>query len=443
METNDIVLQRVSPQIRPALVLVGGLFAMLSFGLVYTFGNLLPYMVSYFRWKQDPTMGFGQLIWLQTLMSGVPFAMLMGGVLERRFGGRRTALLGSMMYTMGIATTYFSIQHSFGAVLITMGVVASVGGSIAYNAILTTAQRWFPDSVGLAGGMIVGGYGCGAFILSPLQTAFINPLNYRVNSDGFFTQTDLLERVPQVFLAMAVLFALLQMVGLPFLGQPVEELDVETDLLIMSRNQKSTTTQLRSGSFFLLFVSLMSNALWVQLISGLYKAYGQLFIDNDLFLSLVGSLASVFNACSRVVWGVVADNTSYQFSMSIVCTIGAALAWLLPTVRAFDNHIVFLATICGIFTCVGGTYSLFPYITHKCFGSTNFGVIYGFLQCSLSVAGIMAAVLSQYVLPLVGFDVLFLITGCFMAFSLVITSVFHCTVANTSQVTSPYAPLDE
>lgn len=58
--------------------------------------------------------------------------------------------------------------------------------------------QWFPDSVGLAGGMIVGGYGCGAFVLSPLQTAFINPLDYRVNSDGFFTQTDLLERVGSV-----------------------------------------------------------------------------------------------------------------------------------------------------------------------------------------------------------------------------------------------------
>ncbi|RCN39581.1 hypothetical protein ANCCAN_14479 [Ancylostoma caninum] len=62
-------------------------------------GNLLPYMVSYFRWKVDPNMGFGRLIWLQTLMSGVPFAMLIGGVLERKLGGRRTAILGSLIYT--------------------------------------------------------------------------------------------------------------------------------------------------------------------------------------------------------------------------------------------------------------------------------------------------------------------------------------------------------
>ncbi|RCN39582.1 hypothetical protein ANCCAN_14480 [Ancylostoma caninum] len=341
-----------------------------------------------------------------------------------------------------------------------MGFFASVGQSIAYNGILTTAQRWFPENVGLAGGMIVAGYGCGAFILSPLQTAFINPLDYRVNSEGFFTQVDLLERVPQVFIVMAVVFALLQLVGLPFVGQPVEELGVETEPLIMENTEKSAATQLKSATFLLLFVSLTCNALWVQLISGLYKlicfpstpsavtslclqAYGQQFIHSDLFLSLVGSLASVFNACSRVIWGIVADSTSFQFSMSIVCTLGATLVWLLPAVRMLNNQLAFLAVICAIFTCIGGTYSLFPYITHKCFGSTNFGVLYGFLQCALSVAGVAAAVLSQFVLPLVGFDVLFLIMGSFMAVSLLLTSFIHCTVPKEIRLASENSYVEE
>ncbi|KAK6053339.1 hypothetical protein COOONC_09154 [Cooperia oncophora] len=290
-----------------------------------------------------------------------------------------------------------------------MGFFASFGSSIAYNAILTTAQRWFPENVGLAGGMIVGGYGCGAFILSPLQTGFINPLDYRVNSDGFFTQEDLLERVPQVFIVMAVVFALLQTVGLLFVGQPIEQLYIEDEAMLMNSREKSTATQLKSSTFWLLFISLACNALWVQLVSGLYKAYGQKFINSDLFLSMVGSMASVFNAGSRIVWGVAADKTSYQSTMAIVCTVGASLVWLLPTVRAVGDPLFFIAVICMIFTCIGGTYSLFPYITHKCFGSSNFGIVYGFLQCSLSVAGILAGLLSQFILPLVGFDILFLI----------------------------------
>uniref|UniRef100_A0A0K0DHR4 Aa_trans domain-containing protein n=1 Tax=Angiostrongylus cantonensis TaxID=6313 RepID=A0A0K0DHR4_ANGCA len=63
--------------------------------------------------------------------------------------------------------------------------------------------------------------------------------------------------------------------------------------------------------------------------------------------------------------------------------MGASLIWLLPAVRETNNQMVFLVAICAMFTCIGGTYSLFPYITNKHFGSTNFGVIYGFIQCSM------------------------------------------------------------
>ncbi|KJH44325.1 hypothetical protein DICVIV_09641 [Dictyocaulus viviparus] len=250
-----------------------------------------------------------------------------------------------VVFRSGIAITYVALQQSFALTLLTMGLIASTGGSMAYNAILTTAQRWFPDSVGLAGGIIVAGYGCGAFILSPLQTTFINPLNYRVNSDGFYTQEDLLQKVPQVFIVMALLFALLQIVGLPFVGQPLEEPDVETAILIIDRSQKSISTQLKSPLFCVLFISLTCCAIWVQLISALYKAYGQLFIYNDLFLSFVGSMASIFNSCGRVIWGVIADRTSYQFPMAIVCTIGASLVWLLPAVQISSNQVAFLISV--------------------------------------------------------------------------------------------------
>lgn len=36
-----------------------------------------------------------------------------------------------------------------------------------------------------------------------------------------------------------------------------------------------------------------------------------------------------------------------------------------------------------MFSCIGGTFSIFPYITHKCFSKANFSVMYGFLQCAV------------------------------------------------------------
>lgn len=86
---------------------------------------------------------------------------------------------------------------------------------------------------------------------------------------------------------------------------------------------------------------------------------------------------------SRIVWGVFVDTTSYQTCMSIVTVMGAALIWCLPLLELIGTDLLFLGAVVAMFTCIGGTYSLFPYITYKCFGKTNFGVVYGVLQCAL------------------------------------------------------------
>ncbi|CAB3405188.1 unnamed protein product [Caenorhabditis bovis] len=432
METDDLVLRVFPKNIRPILVLAGGVLCMLTLGIVYTFGNILPYMLSYYRWKTNPNMTAGTMFWLQTLLSGLPMGMVIGGLVERCCNGRKGAIIGCILYTFGIGSTFYAIQHSYAATLLTFGVIGSLGSSITYSSILPTAQRWLPDNVGMAGGVIIGGYGCGAFILSPLQTTYINPLDYRVNDEGFFTQVDLLERVPYVFVVMAALFAILQTIGVIFIGQPCEEVNFGNESLLGAEQQvviekQRIAPQLRTSTFIVLFVSLTCNATFAQLTSGLYKAYGQKFIASDFFLSLVGSMSSVFNALSRVVWGIIVDASSYQFSMSIVTTIGAFLSFTLPLVRSAGNDILFMTAVSFMFSCIGGTFSLFPFITHVCFGKTNFSVIYGFLQCAVSVAGLIAGLVSTHLLPMIGYEYLFMISGFFMTMSLALTTLLHKT----------------
>ena len=69
--------------------------------------------------------------------------------------------------------------------------------------------------------MITAGFGLGAFAISPLQTKFINPDNLKVDSQGFFTQRELLERVPEMFLLLSFIFAVLQLLALIFIAEPV------------------------------------------------------------------------------------------------------------------------------------------------------------------------------------------------------------------------------
>uniref|UniRef100_A0A914PLN5 Major facilitator superfamily (MFS) profile domain-containing protein n=1 Tax=Panagrolaimus davidi TaxID=227884 RepID=A0A914PLN5_9BILA len=99
METDDVIVKRVPKSVRIIVVVAAGVLLQFTYGTVYTFGNLLPYLVSYLRWQVDATRTSGSMIWLQSFMNGVPFSMLFGGYLERKIGARKSIFIGSLIYT--------------------------------------------------------------------------------------------------------------------------------------------------------------------------------------------------------------------------------------------------------------------------------------------------------------------------------------------------------
>uniref|UniRef100_A0A914XHN9 Major facilitator superfamily (MFS) profile domain-containing protein n=1 Tax=Plectus sambesii TaxID=2011161 RepID=A0A914XHN9_9BILA len=355
LDPARLLLKCVPEGWHPAIVITGGIAMQLTLGTVYTFGNMLPYIVSYLRHRVDSSQTKGSMIWLQTLSSGIPFAMLLGGFLEKRLGPRWGAFCGSVVFTSGVALSYFTIQKSFYLLLITYGFMFGLGQAITYNCALICAQRWLPNRVGLASGLIVGGFGCGAFIFSPIQTKYINPHNYVPDNDGYFYQPDLLDRVPSVFLLLAGIFAVFQLFGVLLLVNPPNadrvtmpsEFSDENEPLISHDDEEIADSSveirdvLRSSTFYALSVSLACSAIWVNITSGFYKTFGQTFIHDDFFLAMVSSVSSVCNALSRVVWGSIADKLSYQVAMACVSTIGAALMWSL-LLTPFMGKTVFL-----------------------------------------------------------------------------------------------------
>jgi len=312
--------------------------------------------------------------------------------------------------------------------------------------------------------LIIAGYGLSAFAIAPLQTWFINPMNYHVNDEGYFTQKDLLQRVPEMFLLLAGLFGTLQVVALLFLGEPknyqlaevtqralfapdsnltLDDDDEEDQLLLDENDFGGEETPLHpatshfnspshyeiftSDTFVLLFLTLFLNGVWVQTSGGLFKTYGQMFIKDDFFLATVNSLGAATNCLSRVLWGLVVDKTSYQMSMVVATALGAFLMWTLGVIRLIGDRYLFMLWICAMFACIGATYTLLPYATHRSFGGKNFGISYGFLQLSLSLAGLVTALSMQFILPLVGFQVMFIAVGGAMLISLLITCLIHLT----------------
>jgi hypothetical protein len=67
--------------------------------------------------------------------------MLAGGYMQRLYGARWGAAFGSVLYTGGLALSYWSIQHSYFLLILSMGLVSSFGQGVAYNCVLIQSQK--------------------------------------------------------------------------------------------------------------------------------------------------------------------------------------------------------------------------------------------------------------------------------------------------------------
>ena len=110
----------------------------------------------------------------------------------------------------GVMLTSITIRYSVVATAITYGTLFGLGTALAYTPPLGVAMRWFPKSKGLVNGIIVGGFGLGAFIFNQIQTAYLNPLNKELDEDNFFTDDSILNRVPSVFLMLGTIYSIVE-----------------------------------------------------------------------------------------------------------------------------------------------------------------------------------------------------------------------------------------
>ncbi len=494
------------------LVLSSCFLVHLSIGTLYTYGNLVPYLVSYVREYSSPKhLRFTDTPYVYACqVAGQGSSMILGGILERRFGPRLITLIGGILMSSGVALSYFSIQYSFWLMLFTYGIMFGFGIGLAYVGPLACAMRWLPKWKGIASGIVVSGFGLSALIFNTVQTGYINPENVSPDRPDpfddnikYFSQPEVLERVPHVFLILACCYICMQLIGCIFIVNPYPSGNADSDLthnsnnvdktnnfdiskqatkladtnnklLVVSTSLKgsinrtpiqipsvvksddnsdtnnsdndsllshyhnlslsnSISTELESSiskinanyiynftpfqmlrkvNFYFLWVMFFLSGTSITFISSLYKSFGlEEVSDNDHLLSIVGGVSAIFNLLGRIVWGGIADLTTYKFALVLQSALMTCLLFTLYSTTA-TGEAAFFVWICGIFFCIGGYFSLFPAAIAKCFGQDNIGVNYGILFTSQILGGLLAALISQILVDhIYWYGMLFFIGG--------------------------------
>ncbi|VDQ03064.1 unnamed protein product [Trichobilharzia regenti] len=171
---------------------------------------------------------------------------------------------------------------------------------------------WFPEHHGLVVGLIVGGFGLGAVVFTPIQTALINPNNLPVNNiTRQFTNPEVLDRVPVAFLILGGIVSAIHVVGFCLLrAKPIQSVSLEVNV--------PPKQLLRHIDFYLLWFVMFCDIIPITIITSVYKLFGQQLINDDQFLSIVATLSSVFNAGGRVAWGGTVDRLSFKASKDVI-----------------------------------------------------------------------------------------------------------------------------
>ena len=413
-----------SRKLQVVLVLLAGFSVGLLFGTLNTFGNLQPYVVSYIREKSHPSsLRYTQSTYLFSCQYAfVSLGYPVGGLLEKKLGIRFTVICAAVVTSSGLFLSYFSLSYSFWLLMLSYGAIFGLGLGIAYIATVLCVEQWLPNRAGAAIGFCTSGIGFSGLVFSSLQTGFINTSNespnispYDSNPDEkYFSQSNIIEKVPYIFLIQGVIFLIVLSATSLFLVNTNDyKTNKETPELSNQSNAKPLTL-LTESNYYLQMTLTVLNAVTLGIISSQYKTYGieELHV-SDFFLTSLGIVSGIFSFFGLLLFGFLSDYTDYKFAYTIQSGV---IAFLLSTlyITALGYPAMYFVWICGIQTVLGGYGTVANFTVLRTFGrkyfSYNFSVVF---IPSQFVGGILAGVISYYCVDLFGWSGTFLLLGAF------------------------------
>ncbi|CEM36611.1 unnamed protein product [Vitrella brassicaformis CCMP3155] len=442
---------------RKASVVGSGFLFNLTAGSIYTFANMNVYICSYLRkvgataqiWgdsgiDSDLVRSKDLSLCYALAVVGIGLSVFIGGQLERRVGPRVGALVGGWLMSLGVALSALTIQHSYTMFLFTYGIMFGVASGLAYPCPLSCAFKWMPEQRGLAGGLILAGTGLSPLIFGPLQTIFVNPHNKPPTSvpypdqpeEKYYEDSEIVDRVPLLLLHLAAIYATIQFIAamnfvsppetlpppMPHRGPPrtVPEPAKSSPLV-----QISPVSMVQSLSFWTLWLLFFFNGQIVSFLTTFWKVVGYRHLGlSDQALAYIGnSVVAMSSAAGRILWGMASDAFTFKRCMIYITLLTGFFAFTLTTAAEYGPP-AFFAWLAVLYSCIGGSFSMFPAVTAKTFGQTYFGTNYGVMYTARVASAVSQAIVLGQIYHKIGDEGVMPILAACSCISLMLTLLF-------------------
>jgi OFA family oxalate/formate antiporter-like MFS transporter len=378
------------------VVAVAAFLVMVTIGTLYSWAIFTQPLLAAFHWDVTTTT------WAYATANFCVAAVgaVAGGFWQDRVGPRRVALTGVTLWGAGNILAGLGTA-AWGApwLYLTYGVIGGVGAGMAYITPVAMVTKWFPRQRGLAGGLVAGGFGLGAFLYNevvPRLAGFHAATEHAsaaiaARAAGGMTSTDI-GAVLQVFVGSGLIYLL---IGLPaaalFRNPSNQSVGGAAQANVGLSWGLAPREVIRTRQFYLLWLQL-----FVNVIAGITIISNASFILEDLtnlpmarIASLFG-MVSLFNAIGRLFWGSVSDRIGCRHTFALMFAIQALVLFLLSDVH--DLHLA-LAGFAIILLCCGGGFGTMPAYNAEFFGTRFMGLNYGLILSAWGAAGVVGPLL--------------------------------------------------
>ena len=348
----------------------------ICFGTVYAWSFFQTLLVRQLGWS------FTETAWafsLTILSLGTSAAW--AGALLPKVGPRRLAVTGSVMFSVGYMLASLALKWDMLALFyVGYGVIGGAGIGLGYVTPVATVAKWFPDKKGLATGIVVMGFGVGAFLLSKGLAPLL--------------VSHLAGDLADVFFGLGVIFACVLIPCSLLLSNPPAAAAAVAEQTPADESD-SAAPYLRSSEFALMWIVFFFNiAAGISVISfqsellqevwGLADPTVEPAILAEYGATLI-AVSSLCNGVGRLFWGLLSDRLGRVKVFRILLASQMVVFGVLMTER---NPYVFSILVCYVLLCFGGGFATMPSFVLDVFGPQKMSTIYGTILTAWAAAGI-------------------------------------------------------
>lgn len=367
---------------------------MICIGIIYMWSVFGGFVIKDYGWATSDSA-----LTASIMIACFSIGGLVGGRIQDRIGPRKVVVAGAVGFFAGVFLASFAVAQGPIMLYLSFGVLGGFSVGCIYNSTMACIQKWFPDKINVAMGVIVTCFGLATVVFSPVVTAIANGVG-----------------LESAFRIVSVIFLAACLVGATMIKNPepgwLPE-GFERKSADLSARQYTLKEALRTPQMWIIFLTIWFITAGFFTFNPILKQLAVARGLDDAAATAVVMVTGLGMACGRLFFPLVVNrigrrNTALVLAVFVLIT---SLGLIYATGHAF-LVLIFLAG-----AAAGAPGAIWPTWTAENFGLTNNGANYGFVLLGIGISSLVSYTIANSVAQAVagGADYVYFAVAAVMA----------------------------